>query len=105
MTDFTPPDEPDWTRRCKGSHLPDLRGVPYMLRESENPNSPWRHVAATHQEFFSDRETSLSFSGMSIEFHGGGTRVINKSDDIEAGFIRPPWWSDDVQTPEWPRPD
>jgi hypothetical protein len=38
-----------------------------------------------------------------VEFHGGGERVINKSDEIEAGFIRPPWWPDDVEPPEWPR--
>jgi len=102
VTDFTPPSEPDWTRRCKGSDLPKITGTPYMLRESEESDSPWRHVATTHWEGFTDKETSLSFSGMSIDFDGGGTRVINESDDIEAGFIRPPWWSDDVEPPEWP---
>jgi hypothetical protein len=43
---------------------------------------------------------------MSVEFHGGGERVINQSDDIEAGFIRPPWSpDDDVEPPDWPRRD
>lgn len=103
MTDFTPSTEPDWTRQCKGSDVARLSGVPYVLRESEDPDSPWRHVESWNWEGFTDhKQTGLSFSGMSIEFYGGGTRVINESDDIEAGFMRPPWWSDDVEPPEWP---
>jgi hypothetical protein len=35
MTDFAPPTEPDWTRLCKGSDLKELRGEPYVLRETE----------------------------------------------------------------------
>jgi hypothetical protein len=104
MTDFPLSDEPDWTRRCKGSDLMRLAGCPCMLRESEGAHSHWRHVASISHEGFSDPETGLSFAGMSVEFHGGGERVINESDDIEIGFIRPPWWTDDVEPPEWPRP-
>jgi hypothetical protein len=81
-----------------------LTGQPYMLRESgDDPNSPWRSVAERSYEAWRDRETDASFSGISVEFYGGGVRIINESDDVEAGFLRPPWWPDDVEPPEWPR--
>jgi hypothetical protein len=49
MTDFAPPTEPDWTRLCKGSDLKELRGEPYVLRETEDPDSPRRSVATRHE--------------------------------------------------------
>jgi hypothetical protein len=50
MTDFAPSTEPDLTRLCKGSDLKELRGEPYVLRETEDPDSPWRSMATRHEE-------------------------------------------------------
>jgi hypothetical protein len=57
MTDFAPPTEPDWIRLCKGSDLKELRGVPCVLRETEDPDSPSRSVATRHEGMFRDPET------------------------------------------------
>ena len=71
MTDFAPSTEPDWTRLCKGSDLKELRGEPYVLRETEDPDSPWRSMATRHEGMFRDPETRTPFYYMSIEFYGG----------------------------------
>jgi hypothetical protein len=71
MTDFAPSTEPDWTRLCKGSDLKELRGEPYVLREAEDPDSPWRSMATRHEGMFRDPETRTPFYYMTIEFYGG----------------------------------
>jgi hypothetical protein len=71
MTDFAPPTEPDWTRLCKGSDLKELRGKPYVLRETEDPDSPWRSVATRHEGMFRDPGTRTPFYYMTIEFYDG----------------------------------
>jgi hypothetical protein len=71
MTDFAPSTEPDWTRLCKGSDLKELRGEPYVLRETEDPDSPWRSMATRHEGMFRDPETRTPFYYMTIEFYGG----------------------------------
>ncbi|WP_205874433.1 hypothetical protein [Mycobacterium camsae] len=97
------PSEPDWTRLCKGTDLEQLRGQPYMLRESDDPGSPWRSVSGRAQGFFTDQESGVVFYYTTVKFYGGGERVINDSDDLEIGLIRPPWWTDDMEPSEWPR--
>jgi hypothetical protein len=102
MQDMNSPSKPDWTRWCKGADLMKLAGMPYRLRESEDPDSPWRSVATTQQSMFSDPETSIQLNYMSVAFYGGGERVINESDDVEIGLIRPPGWREDAVPSEWP---
>jgi hypothetical protein len=105
MTGFTPPSEPDWTRRCKGFHLDDIPpGDPYMLQTSDDEDSPWKMVKTRNRGFWRDGETGAQFSYMTVAFHGDSSeRVLNDDDDIEAGFIRPPFWPEDLEPPDWPR--
>jgi hypothetical protein len=103
MTEFVPPKNPDWTRKCKGSDLRHLVGLPYMLRESESEDTPWRMVETTHQGMFRDPETGARFDYTTVKLYEDGERVIDDSDDIEAGFIRPPDWPADRVPPEWSR--
>jgi hypothetical protein len=102
--DFLPPSVPDWTRVCKGSDLAEIRGFPYILRESEDSESPWRSVAGTHDRMSSDPELGVRVEYMTVDFYSGGQREISAADDVEVGLLRPPWWPDDVEPPEWPRP-
>jgi hypothetical protein len=88
MTEPTTRKEPDETRWYKGSALMKLRGDSFMLRESgDDPDSPWRSVAYTAHEGWRDPETGVFFTGVSVEFHSGGVRVINESDDVEVGLF------------------
>lgn len=79
--------------------------MPYMLRETEDPDGPWRSVATRHEGMFRDPETGVPFYYLTVAFYGGGERVINESDDVEVGLIRPPGWPDDAVPPGWPRHD
>jgi hypothetical protein len=59
-----------------------------LLRESEDPESPWRLVESTQYEAFVDTKTSIGFSSLSVVFEGGGERLINRSEQLEIGLIR-----------------
>lgn len=95
MTAFAAPAEPDWTRKYKGSDLKTLGTRAYMLRESKDSDSPWRHAARIVYLALRDPETSIWVRSVSVGFDDGGHRVVNESDDIEVGFVRPPDWSRD----------
>lgn len=73
-----------------------------MLRESDESDSPWRSVSGRAQGFFTDQETGVFFWYMTVRFYGGGERIINESDDIDVGLLRPPWLPEDAEPPEWP---
>lgn len=104
MTDDETPTEPDWTRRCKPFDLDELHGAPYMLRASDDPDSPWRSVKTRREGFWTDRETGARFEYVSFDFwHDDTERLVNIDDEIEVGLVRPPWWTDDMAPPEWPR--
>ena len=98
------PLTPDWTRRCKAADLDDIPpGEPYMLRTSDDESSPWRSVKERARGFWTDPDTGVRFDYVTVRFHDDdGERVLNDTDEIEAGFIRPPWWPDDAVPPEWP---
>ena len=108
MTEPELPTEPDWTRRCKVDDLDDLRGQPYMLRTSDDPTTPWRNVKTRHEGFWTDDKTGDRVYYMTVDFYGDDSqRVLNYGgdDEIEVGLIRPPFWTEDQEPPEWPRRD
>jgi hypothetical protein len=110
MTSHLPPSQPDWTRCCKATDLEDLRGFPYMLRESDDDASPWKQVATTHGGTFWEKvpshvpgqpEKSVRFDYVTVTFYDGTERMLNESDDIEVGLIAPPT---EDPTPDSPGP-
>jgi hypothetical protein len=75
-----------------------------MLRTSDDESSPWRYVKTRRHGFWTDRESGTRFYYVTIKFHQDHTeRMLNETDEIEVGFVRPPWWTDDMEPPEWPR--
>jgi hypothetical protein len=100
------PAAPDWTRRCKVSNLDEIPpGSPYMLRTSDDPASQWRSVRERTRGFWTDEVTGDRFHYLTVRFHDADDeRLLNDDDEIEVGFIRPPWWPADAQPPEWPTP-
>ncbi len=115
MTDPEIPTEPDWTRWAKVSDLDELQGMPYMLRTSDDPSSPWRNVKTQSDQFWHEElppvnedepNRVIPFHTTTIEFYfDNSQRVLNDTDDIEVGLIRPPWWRPEQELPEWPRRD
>jgi hypothetical protein len=100
------PSEPDWTRRCKVTDLNDLRGQPYMLRTSDDPTSPWRSVKTRNVGSWTDRDTGTDVHYVTVEFYDDDSqRILNHTDEIEIGLIRPPWWPEGAEPQEWPRGD
>ena len=99
-----PPSKPDWTRPCKVSDLDDIRGEQYMLRTSDDSTSPWRSVKTRNEGWWTDPDTGTQVEYMTVEFYDDDSqRILNYDDEIEVGLIRPPWWPEDQEPPEWPR--
>jgi len=74
-----------------------------MLRTTDSDESPWRMVKVRHDGFWTDEATGTQFNYMTVEFHNDdSTRILNLGDEIEVGFIRPPFWPPEFQPPEWP---
>jgi hypothetical protein len=74
-----------------------------MLRTSDDSTSPWRAVKTRHQGFWTDEETGSRLYYVTVEFHDDDSqRVLNDTDEIEVGLLRPPWWTDDMEPPQWP---
>lgn len=99
------PSEPDWIRWAKVTDLEDLRGDPYMLRLTDDPSSPWRHVKTCTHGMWTDERSGARKYYMTVAFHNeDAERVLNMDDDVELGLIRPPWWPKDWKpNEEWPR--
>jgi hypothetical protein len=97
--------DPDWTRTCLVSDLNELQdGQPYMLRTSDEPTSPWRSVKTRNQGWWKDQDTGTVVTYITVEFHDDDAeRLLNRDDEIEVGLIRPPYWPEDLEPPEWPR--
>lgn len=101
------PTAPDWTRTCTGRDLDEIQpGQSYMLRLSDEPDSPWRHVKGRRQGNWIDKDTGQSIEYMTVSFHNDDSeRVLNETDEIEVGLFRPADWPNDMDPPEWPRRD
>ncbi|WP_156409463.1 hypothetical protein [Mycobacterium sp. Root265] len=105
MTEPPVPKEPDWTARCFVHELDEIGpGNPYMLRTSDDSASPWRMVKSRHQGWWTDEQTGVQFEYTTVEFHRDeAQRILNHTDEIEVGLIRPPWWPTDMEPPVWPK--
>jgi hypothetical protein len=86
--------QPDWTEVCR---VRDLEGNNYLLRASDDPNSPWKLVIETTWESW--RETlaadepghsdkTVGFAGYTAKFEDGTMRLLNLDDEVEIG--KPP---------------
>jgi hypothetical protein len=76
-----------------------------MLRTSDDESSPWKFVRTRVHGSWADPETEAQFYYVTVNFHDDDSeRILNDTDEIEVGLVRPPWWTDDMEPPEWPRP-
>jgi hypothetical protein len=72
--------EPDWTERCK---VRDLPGSNYMLRASDEPDSPWKLVTSNTYQSWADVPACIT-----ITFDDGTERnFLNFDEEVE---IKPP---------------
>jgi hypothetical protein len=95
--------DPDWVSRCTVADLYKIDG-PFMMRTSEDSDSPWRTVSTHRLGFWTDRESGARVDYLTVEFHDDvAERVLNPDEEIEVGLIRPPSWPADATPPEWPR--
>jgi hypothetical protein len=72
--------EPDWTEWCR---VADLPGNNYMLRVSDEPDSPWKLVTDKVIEYWED-----AFPCMTLTFEDGTLRrFLNFDEEVK---IKPP---------------
>ncbi|KRD04949.1 hypothetical protein ASE48_20120 [Mycobacterium sp. Root265] len=61
-------------------------------------------VKSRHQGWWTDEQTGVQFEYTTVEFHRDeAQRILNHTDEIEVGLIRPPWWPTDMEPPVWPK--
>jgi hypothetical protein len=73
--------QPDWTRTCKGFQLNEIQpGQPYMLRVSDDSDSPWRMVKTRTRGFWTDPDT-----GARVEY--GGPTTPNRPSALEGRSV------------------
>jgi len=80
--------EPDSIRRCTVADLYDLDG-PFMMRISEDSDSPWKLVKTHTLGFWTDRQSGARIDYCTIKFHDDAAeRVVNPDEEIEIGLRR-----------------
>lgn len=77
--------EPDYTERCK---VEDLPGSNYLLRSTDDTNSPWKLVTGKAYEAYRVDGTDATLTAYSVTFDDGTTRLLDFDSDVEIG--RPP---------------
>jgi hypothetical protein len=82
MTDPIPPTEPDWTEQCT---VRKLAGSNYMLRASDEPDSPWKLVTGKTYEAWEDVPACVT-----VTFEDGTVRYfLNFDEEVEIGLPPP----------------